>query len=83
MSLKSDSELLCQLKEKTAAYDMFDNSIIIFEQHIWIQQYQTCIRDYKHMHFFIWSFFKLVITAISSQLINITSLTESHSTVSE
>ena len=40
--------------------------------HIWVQWLQTCIRDHKHVHFLIWSFLKLIITAMSSQLISIT-----------
>ena len=66
------------------SFNNFDEFYFMTQQLcIWVQQLQTCIRDHKHVHFLIWSFFKLVITAMSSQLIDIVSLAEMHLTVSE
>ena len=56
---------------------------ILQTQHIWIQWYQTCIRDHKHVQSSIWSLLKLVITAMSSQLADVMSSAETHPAVSE
>ena len=52
-------------------------------QCIWVQWLQTCIRNHIHVYFSIWSFLKLIITAMSSQLASVVLPAETCLAVSE
>ena len=63
----------------------YHQNCIVYEtysfNHIWVQQYQTCIRNHIHMQSSIWSLLKSVITAMSSQLADVMSPAETRPAV--